>query len=186
MTMSAVAVTLGVLLALLLLSAAWAGKNRTWQIVSGPPKDSANRIRLTEFYAEARQQGWEFSADRQLLVDLALGLREAGLQGRIEMWGRKCLAPGMAPLPHDPLLRIAADFWKHHDIDGLRMALAAGTGEGAARLETNNLRIQTRAFPTSDPDFDDATYRDLHLNYLQAMDWLQVNAASYRGVSQRE
>ena len=38
--------TAGVLLALLLLSAAWAGRRPGWQIVFGPPAESANRIAL--------------------------------------------------------------------------------------------------------------------------------------------
>lgn len=180
--------TAGVLLALLLLSAAWAGRRPGWQIVFGPPAESANRIALTEFYAEACDQGWDFPADRQLALDLAIGLRDAGLADGIEMWGRRCRTLAALRGSAAPLQRIPAPFWKHHDIDGLRMVLpgaAADATGGSIRLETNNFLIRTRALPNSDPDFGDVSYEDIHLNYLQATGWLQTGAGRYRGISRR-
>ncbi len=184
MTMTAAASTLGVLLALLLISAAWTRRRPAWQIVFGPPAESGNRLALTEFYVEARNRGWDFAGDPQLFLDLAIGLREAGLAGAIEMWGRKCRTLAVLKAAQEPLLPIPAAFWKHHDLDGERMAVAvdSNTSEG---METNNFLIRTRALPTRDPDFDDTTFQDLHLNYLQAMDWLQADADSYRGISRQ-
>jgi hypothetical protein len=188
MTLTAVLSTLAVVLALLLISAAWAARTPAWQIVFGPPEDSPNRMPLTEFCVEARNRGWDFAADEQLLPDLTTGLREAALAGSIEIWGRKCRTMTLLRSPDEPLVRIPATFWKHHDLDGLDMAIAdnsdgnAGAHEGAA---TKNALIQTRAIPTSEPDFEDAAYRDIHLNYMQAMDWLQTDAGSYKGLSRR-
>lgn len=186
MTATAVVSTFGVLLALLLISAVWVGRKPRWQIVFGPPEESGNRIPLTEFYGEARNRGWDFDRDRQLFLDLAIGLREAALAGAIEIWGRKCRVMTLRRASDEPLLRIPAVFWKHHGIDGLRMAIATDEAMGADAswgMETNNALIHTHAMPTNDPDFDDTTYGDLHLNYLQAMDWLQTDAGRYKGVS---
>lgn len=186
MTVTEAVSTLGVLLALLLISAAWIGRKPGWQIVFGPPEESQNRIPLTEFYLEARARGWDFASDRQLLLDLAIGLREAGLAGGIEMWGRKCRVEAVPRAPGEPLVKIPAAFWKHHDIDGLRMAIAGNGDTGAgAGLETNNALVGTRPMPTGDADLDDATYKDIHLNYIQAMDWLQTDANPYKGISRR-
>lgn len=188
MTATTAVSTVAVLLALLLISALWTRRRPTWQIVFGPPRDPPNRIPLTEFYVEARNRGWDFGSDRQLFLDLAIGLREAALAGSIEMWGRKCRAMAVLAAPQDALLRIPAEFWKHHVIDGLRMAIARPGNDGAATtegMETNNFLIQTRALPTSDADFDDASYRDIHLNYIQAMDWLQTDADACKGTSRR-
>lgn len=188
MTVTTAVSTVAVLLALLLISALWTRRTPTWQIVFGPPRDPPNRIPLTEFYVEARNRGWDFGRDRQLFLDLAIGLREAALAGSIEMWGRKYRVMTVLAAPHDALLVIPAEFWKHHEIDGLRMAIASPGNDGAADeadMETNNFLIQTRALPTSDPDFDDTSYRDIHLNYIQAMDWLQTDADACKGISRR-
>lgn len=186
MTATGAISTVGVLLALLLISAAVVRRKPGWQIVFGPPEESPNRIPFTEFCVEARNRGWDFPDDEQLFLDLALGLRAAGLEGAIEMWGRKCRAMTVLQASPDPLLRIPAAFWKHHEIDARRMAIAA-TGNGSADanggMETNNLRIETRALPTGDADFDDSAYRDIHLNYLQAIDWLQTDADACKGIA---
>lgn len=188
MTLITAVSTVAVLLALLLISALSTRRRPAWQIVFGPPRDPPNRIPLTEFYVEARNRGWDFGSDRQLFLDLAIGLREAALAGSIEMWGRKCRTLAVLAEPHDALLGIPAEFWKHHEIDGLRMAIASPGNDGDATsegMETNNFLIQTKAVPTSDPDFDDANYRDIHLNYIQAMDWLQTDADACKGISRR-
>lgn len=185
MTASTVITTLGILLALLLISAAWTGRKPTWQIVSGPPQESQNRLALTEFYAAARQQGWDFLAEQDLFLDLAIGLREAALDGAIEIWGRKQLAIGLPAAPKDVLVKIPAEYWQHHEIDGLRMArINSDTGmiEG---LETNNFSVSTRNLPARVADVDHTTYRDLHLNFIQATDWLQTDAEAYKGISRR-
>ncbi|MCC7259268.1 MAG: hypothetical protein IT486_12960 [Gammaproteobacteria bacterium] len=188
MTLTAVVSTLGVLLALLLISAAWTARKPGWQIVFGPPADSPNRLPVTEFCIQARHQGWDFADDEGLWLDLAIGLREAGLAGAIEMWGQRCPPVGVLRTPGAPLIRIPAAFWKHHDIDGLRLAMGS-PGEDAAGTPgpsaMNNALVRTRALPTRDPAAADAAYQDLHLNYLQAADWLQTDAAAYRGISRR-
>ncbi len=183
MTVTTIVSTLGVLLALLLISVAWTRSKPAWQVVFGPPRDSPNRLPLTEFYVEAQGQGWDFSSDQQLFLDLAAGLREAGLSGAIEMWGRKCRTVNAIVPPREPLLAIPAVFWKHHEIDGQRVATAGDDtagGAGTWRIETNNLLVRTRALATHDPDFDDAVYGDIQLNYLQAMSWLETEAGHYR------
>lgn len=185
MTASTVITTLGILLALLLISAAWTGRKPTWQIVSGPPQESQNRLALTEFYAEAQRQGWDFLAGQDLFLDLAIGLREAALDGAIEIWGRRQQITTLPSAPRDVLLKIPAEYWKHHEVDGLRMARidsATGAIEG---LETNNFSISTRNLPARVADVDHTTYRDLHLNFIQATDWLQTDAAAYKGIAQR-
>ncbi len=183
MTVTTVVSTLGVLLALLLISVAWSRAKPAWQVVFGPPREPENRIALTGFYAEARDLGWDFATDRQLVLDLAAGLRDAGLAGAIGMWGRKCRVLHTLVSPREPLLAIPAGFWKHHEIDGLRLAVAGDGGEGSTgawRIETNNLLVRTRALPASTPDFDDAVFADIQLNYLQAMNWLETEADRYR------
>lgn len=188
MTVTTTVSTLGVLLALLLVSMAWSRSKPGWQIVFGPPHEPANRIALTEFYARALALGWDFSTDRQLFQDLAAGLREAGLAGCIEMWGRKCRAAVALPAPREPLLGIPAGYWKHHEIDALPMAVAGDgrePGAGPWRIGTSNLLVRTCALPTSDPDCDDAIYGDIQLNYLQAMNWLQTDASHYKGIAPR-
>jgi hypothetical protein len=187
MTLTTAVSIVAVLLALLLVSAAWTARKPVWQIVSGPPQESLNRVPVVEFCLEARQRGWDFAADEQLIVDLAIGLREAALDGAVEMWGRKCRMISVLRTPDEPLVRIPAEFWKHHDIDGLAMAIAGHDDdvEASGRHGASNVLIQTRAIPTSDPDFEDATYTDLHLNYMQATEWLQTDAKSCRKLSGR-
>lgn len=185
MTVSTTLTTLSILLALLLISAGWTWRKPTWQLASGPPAESQNRIPLTEFYAEARKRGWDFVAHRELCLDLAIGLRQAGLEGAIDIWGRKCQAIAFLTTPRQPLVKIPPDFWKHHEIDGLRMVII-DNGTGATEgLETNNFAVGTRDLPTGDADFDNAAYKDIHLNYIQAMDWLKTDAEPYKGISKR-
>ena len=174
-----------VLLALLLLSAAWTLRKPAWELVFGPPADPPNRIPLTEFYVEAQKAGWNLTTDQQLCLDLAIGLREAGLDGSIEIWGRKFRKLTMPGMADGPLQRIDPGYWQYHQVDGLRMVLAAdaSSATGTLQLETNNRLIRTLALPTCDPHADTATYQDLQLNCLQALHWLHTDAARYQGIS---
>lgn len=185
MTAGTVITTLGILLALLLISAAWTDRKPTWQIVSGPPQESQNRLPLTEFYAEARQQGWDFLADQDLVLDLAIGLREAALDGAIEIWGRRQQTATLASTPKDVLLKIPAEYWQHHEIDGPRMVRINSDTGAIEGLETNNFAVSTRNLPARVADVDLTTYRDLHLNFIQATDWLQTDAEAYKGAAKR-
>lgn len=183
-----VVVALGAFLALLLVSMAWGRDDRIWQIVSGPPGESPNRIPLTEFCLAAQHHGWAFAADRRLFIDLAAGLREAGLAGTIEIWGRPRHTQVLRKRPAGPLARIPAGFWADHQIDGLREAIfVPGDGEEADDdLQARNAQVHTRAVSVEDPGPDDAMYRDIHLNYMQAMAWLESGARAWQGVSQRD
>jgi len=185
---SAAVSILGVLLALLLASAAWMAWKPGWQVVIGPPEDPPNRIPVTAFCDAARQQGWDFAADGQLLRDLVIGLRQAGLDGTIEIWGRRCRTAPALRKPDEPLARIPATFWKHHELGGLGTVAAvtrAGNIETRTELTTDNTRVHTRPMPGSEPPPDDAGYRDIHLNLMQAMDWLQTEANACKGISRR-
>ncbi len=188
MTATTVMSIVAVLLALLLLSAAWTLRKPAWELVFGPPADPPNRIPLTEIYVEAQKAGWKLTTDPQLCLDLAIGLREAGLDGSIEIWGRKCrrlTLPGMAD---SPLQRIDPGYWQHHQVNGLRMVLAADASGATEtlQLETNNRLIRTLALPTRNAPADAATYQDLQLNCLQALHWLQADAARYQGISRSD
>lgn len=185
MTATTVMSIVAVLLALLLLSAAWTLRKPAWELVFGPPADPPNRIPLTEFYVEAQKAGWNLTTDQQLCLDLAVGLREAGLDGSIEIWGRKCRKLTLPGMRDSPLQRIDSSFWQHHQVDGLRMVRAADAGSATEtpRLETNNRLTRTLALPMRDTHADAATYHDLQLNCLQALHWLHTDAARYQGIS---
>lgn len=188
MTTTTVVIALGVCLALLLASMAWGRDRPRWQIVAGPPGESPNRIPLTEFCLLAQRHGWTFSADHRLFLDLAMGLREAGLAGAIEIWGRPCDSKGPVAVPRAPLARIPVGFWVDHEISGLGAAIfkAGGSEETADELQARNASVQTRCLPSSSGDTDKTIYQDIHLNYLQAMDWLDTSADACKGASRRD
>lgn len=188
MTATTVVIALGVCLALLLASMAWGRDRPRWQIVAGPPGESPNRIPLTEFCLLAQHHGWTFAADHRLFLDLAMGLREAGLAGAIEIWGRPCDSKGPVAVPRAPLARIPVGFWVDHEISGLDAAIfkAGGSEEAANELQARNASVRTRCLPSSSGDTDKTAYQDIHLNYLQAMDWLDTSADACKGASRRD
>lgn len=175
----------GALLALTAAAMVADSRRSAWQVVLGPPTEPANRVPVAEFWFEVRDHGWDFTSDEGLFADLAMGLRDAGLAGLIEMWGRKSVAPmrdGRRPKP--PLQRIEAGYWQHHEIEGLRLAVRGGE-EGLARPQVDNSLLRTCRASGCPAEVAGVLYEDVHLNYLQALDWLQLEASRYRGLSPR-
>ena len=148
---------------------------------SGPPapmfKDdaSANRMSLLDFMKLAAERGWDVTGQHNLQgVDLLDGLRQAGVDGSLQLWGRLNRYGNRALITDEPLVSIDASHWRDFRFDW------GSALTGSANIETQTYNLHKMSEPYT------GGYVDVHLNKASATRWLETSARSYKGARDRE
>lgn len=133
------------------------------------------RMALVDLAKEATNYGWSFSADELHVIDFRDGLRQAGVDGTIRMWGRK--QHQFEELTRqEPLQEIDKQYWRGQNwidpISWTRMDSQKGTFAGFAQDN-----FQTRTVTLTDTE----RYADIHVDRAQALLWLRGAAKTFIG-----
>jgi len=127
------------------------------------------RMPITDLKSEAINQGWEIESETGLhLLDLCDGLRQAGLDGTVQFWGK--LDEGLFEdiIRREPLDKISNEHWRDYEIDAT----------GWLQAESN---FDVRTYNTKRANWGDNRYIDLHVDKAQVLHWLKHDALQYRG-----
>ncbi len=132
-----------------------------------PPRPVASSwmISVVEFLAAAEKHGWSFGPKSVDVNKLQVGLREAAVNGRVKVYGRKYTStPSITR--NEPRVPIPAEIWKTNWMILL-----------AVLPPMNGENFDTAAQePMSKP-----SYVDLHFG-TEVLEWLKNDAAQYRNV----
>lgn len=142
------------------------GRPGFWQTSKAQPQ--INRIPFAEFLKLAANCGWDFVSPSSLhLIDLAQALRQGGLDETLVVWGRLHRYPrSEALMRQEPLDKIPPTHWREF-MPHLFPA-----------MDGNNFNTKTWR-PTSTETA--AGYIDLHVDRLQALQWLKSEATRFKG-----
>lgn len=137
------------------------------------PVGGTERIPIREFWEEAPKYGWQFTQESLDILELCHGIKQACLDGEIEMWGRpdRNLFPS---LTRDELLvKIPPEHWKDYKIN-------VGVFRNPAAVD-----LDYKSYSLRVPEADRQGYADLHVAKGSALRWLKTSAAKYRGKMKR-
>ncbi len=133
------------------------------------------RMTLVDLCKEAEMHGWDFGNYEMHVIDFKDGLRQAGVDGTVNMWGRK--QHQLVELSRqEPLQPIERDYWRRQNwIDPTSwMRVDTRKGTFAGILDDN---FQTRTVTVTDTE----RYVDIHVDRAQALLWLRGAAKSFIG-----
>ena len=137
------------------------------------------RISLIDFYKEAEKKGWDFSSDGSLhILDIAEGIRQAGLDGVIRTWGKK-VNMFDSITKSEPLLELPKTYWKNYKLN----AVAA-----LKTIYNDNSGLNDENFPICTHNIAGGIgerYQDIHLYTEQSLEWLNTEAEQYKGRNKR-
>lgn len=138
------------------------------------PHDAPKRIPLMEFRETARASGWDIGGLHGLEgIDLLIGLRQAALDGQVQLFGRQAKWKGNDLLRQvQPIIAIPAEYWTDHHIDW----------GGFNQHGDDNFAALSTA-PGTAPDAND--YVDLHVDLAAAIKWLDSDGLKYKGQTAR-
>ena len=133
------------------------------------------RISLVEFAGiAAKDFGWKFGNDHYESLDFLSGLKQAHIDGAIELDGRlgcdgkeedSIIWHPLVAIPRDHLARPYWDFDVPHFFNGTR------------NFDISTYRVSGSA---------EGRFRDIHVrNKAQALEWLRADAQIYRGVAEK-
>ena len=132
-----------------------------------PPRPAASSwmISVVDFLAAAEKHGWSFGPTSVDVNKLQVGLREAAVNGRVQVYGRKYTSVASITR-NEPRVPIPAEIWK-----------------------TNWMILLAVLHPMNGENFDTAaqepmskpSYVDLHFGG-EVLDWLKNDAEQYRNV----
>jgi hypothetical protein len=125
------------------------------------------RISVLDFLTAAEADGWVFLGKRLAMHRFALGLREIGLSGTLEIWGRQLRngwdlksAPGIQPIE-----KIEPSYFREHWIDVHQ-----------AWMQKENAYTRTSLPAGNEPSF----FSDLYVDRAEALNWLRGEARHIR------
>jgi hypothetical protein len=137
------------------------------------------RISLIDFYKEAEKRGWDFSSDGSLhILDIAEGIRQAGLDGVVRTWGRKANMFDSIT-KSEPLLELPKTYWENYKLN----AVAA-----LKTIYKDNSGLSDDNFPISTHNIAGdigGRCQDIHLHTEQSLEWLNAEAEQYKGRNKR-
>ncbi len=135
-------------------------------------QDAAWRISLGDLCKIAEKKGWDFADDETGHVfDLRNGLKQAGIDGRINIWGRKIPRLEM-DVDLVSLTKIPAKYWEACEIDPF-----TSNGDCLGSVKDN---LQIRTHHLGFPHYE-GHYADLHVDREQAEKWLRLEAEYFKG-----
>ena len=136
------------------------------------------RISLRDFFDIASWNGWVLHGDDSGHVyDLANGLQQAGLDGRVKFWGRKESRFGFFT-EDEPLDEIPATFWRSNKIDSFSCLVHSADGPAIEITKDNR---QTKTKHTFSDDRQTQAYIDIYLERKNAVKWLKNEASAFKG-----
>lgn len=127
------------------------------------PAQSA-RMPLIELCAEAQRLGLNLLSNE--LLEFAKCLRQAGLDGDVELSGRPVHAGFETLTQGEPLHSIPQEHWKKFQINALSM-LAGDTRNG--QLATDNIHTYSYVMGANEP----GGYADIQVDCKRALHWLK-------------
>lgn len=133
------------------------------------------RMTLVDLAKEAKNYGWEFATHELEIIDFRDGLRQAGVDGTIRIWGR--MQHQFDELSRqEPLQEIEKGYWRRQNwIDPASwMRVDTRKGTFAGIVDDNFL---TRTVTVTDSE----RYVDIHVDRAQALLWLRGAAKSFIG-----
>jgi hypothetical protein len=118
------------------------------------------RLSVLDFFAAAEADGWVFLGKRQAMHRLTLGLRELGLSGTVEIWGREVkIGWDLKSAPSiQPIEKIEPSYFREHWIDVHQ-----------AWMHKDNAYTRTSLPAGNEPTF----FSDLYVDRAQGLNWLQ-------------
>lgn len=126
----------------------------------------AGKISIMELRKEAEKKyDWDFSsAVNTHILGFTFGLRESGVAGDLEFWGRSNRNMFDSLTRGEPLQKIDQDHWIEFEIDGL-----------FSLHETDNLKIVSRPSKGENKP----GYADIYVDRSPAIKWLKNTAGEY-------
>lgn len=152
---------------------------RSYQDRNQPAADNEQvtpgRISLVDFMKEAELQGWKFQGEQNLeVLDLLDGLRQAGSDGALHLWGRFNRYGNRTLIETEVLAPIASDHWRDYSLDVLSVLASDGNGGTV----TYNLHNTSNRYAGG--------YADIHLDKDAACSWLTSAALDFKGRRERQ
>jgi hypothetical protein len=130
----------------------------------------SQRMPILDFMRLAAERGWRVYGDHNLeAVDLMDGLRQAGSDAAMKLWGR---LDGRRNR-HAILTEIPCEHWQEYEFDWASVISAT---ENASTCTETMLRLDTRY---------EGSYSDIHLEEAAARRWLETAALAFRGQRDR-
>ena len=124
---------------------------------------------MTELRDEAKNQGWEIDSETGLhILDLCDGLRQAGLDGVVQFWGRPDEGIFEDISRREPLDKISNEYWRDYQIEPIRWLEAE-----------SNFDVHT--YSLKQANWGENRYMDLHVDKAQVLHWIKHDALQYRG-----
>lgn len=134
----------------------------------GSPLDRVPLIAIRD--RAAANHGWDFLGEKSLhILEFVMGLRQAGLDGQVQFWGRPIksgLSGFLNMVEHEPLEAILKEHWRDFQIEPMSLGMA-------------DKNISTKSY-TQKNDFDKG-FADLHVSQRDALKWLRTTADSFKG-----
>ena len=137
-----------------------------WSI-SKPPRSP-----MTEFLAEAEKRGVSFTGHNYDLLELAKELRQAALNGAIEIYGRYTRHKSDELNQNEPLQPIPREHWATFQIDANTLRRIDVENQERGRALDNH---QITTYNPSQQNWRDGSYFDLYTNTVSARRWLRRN-----------
>jgi len=129
------------------------------------------KISLLELRQMAVEKGWDFSDGSEQSLEFTLALSQAGLEVKIEFWGRKDLSDAEAENRNSIFQPIPGGHWLQFAVEPVVFVSA-----------TDNFYVRSYEFPS----LEVKGYLDLHVNEEQAIHWLNTSAQESRNADLKQ
>lgn len=137
-----------------------------------------DRIPLIALCKEAAQRGWNFLDPSLHILDLADGLRQAGIDGTIRFWGRKKQVTDNLTR-RQPLVELQKQYWDKCGIYPMSCLAYKENSMESTGIAKDNFQTQ------SSKKNNGADYADIHVDMTQAISWLERDAKQFIGRNKR-
>jgi len=132
------------------------------------------RISMSRFFMEAEERGWIIRLNTSAgILDLCKGLKQAGVDGQIDIYGREYRTGKFSSIP---LVVIEPKFW----IKGIISWTSCfeDLNSQPFRYVTENTDTVTEHLASNMAFIHE--YYDIHLHRQQAITWLEIEADGYK------
>ena len=132
-----------------------------------PQPTDTERISLIELFNEAIKYGLDLLGKDGLLTKLCDALRQSGLLGELEFFGRGNTGMFEANKRRVPLEAIPKEHWKKFRID-VSTIIDAGAGGNNGTIASDNFNVRSKI-----PGLTGGGFRDIHARKAQSLKWLE-------------
>lgn len=147
-----------------------------------PP--AIERMPLLAFAIKAGKRDWDILKNGGLgVLDLLVGLRQAGSDGAVQLYGREQEPNKLrAWQPEQVLTEIPREYWLEHEIDPHKLHVFRASQPVAMIQDNRETETKRRV---GNFLHGHVQYTDIHVRGDQALDWLDGPAKGFRGHTQR-